>query len=70
MKSATAAQRELVKQGKLRDKAPSSEDTQWSEGLVSAVRSAELPMLSFFLTSTPLLSHICNAGQAGSHSNQ
>ena len=39
VKSATAAQRELVAQGKLRDKGPSSEDTQWSDGLVSAVSS-------------------------------
>ena len=37
VKSATHAQRELVAQGKLQDKGPSSEDTQWSEGLVSAV---------------------------------
>ena len=36
VKSATAAQRELVAQGKLSSN-PKSEDGQWSEGLVSAV---------------------------------
>lgn len=36
IKSATAAQRELVAQGKLSSH-PKSEDSQWSEGLVSAV---------------------------------
>ena len=36
VKSATAAQRELVAQGKLSSN-PQSEDGQWSEGLVSAV---------------------------------
>ena len=36
VKSATAAQRELVAQGKL-SSSPRSEDSQWSEGLVSAV---------------------------------
>ena len=36
VKSASAAQRELVAQGKLSSN-PSSEDGQWSEGLVSAV---------------------------------
>ena len=36
VKSATAAQRELVAQGKLSSN-PRSEDGQWSEGLVSAV---------------------------------
>ena len=36
VKSASAAQKELVAQGKLSSK-PQSEDSQWSEGLVSAV---------------------------------
>jgi hypothetical protein len=36
VKSATAAQRELVAQGKLSSN-PQSEDGQWSDGLVSAV---------------------------------
>ena len=36
VRSATAAQRELVAQGKLSSN-PTSEDSQWSEGLVSAV---------------------------------
>eukprot|EP00731_Ephydatia_muelleri_P016952 Em0010g50a len=37
VKSASAAQRELVAQGKLSSK-PQSEDSQWSEGLVSAAK--------------------------------
>jgi talin len=37
VKSATAAQRELVAQGKL-SSSPQSEDSQWSEGLVSAAK--------------------------------
>ena len=41
VKSATAAQRELVAQGKLSSN-PQSEDGQWSEGLVSAVRYTHL----------------------------
>ena len=36
VKSASAAQRELVAQGKLSSN-PKHEDSQWSEGLVSAV---------------------------------
>ena len=36
VRSATAAQRELVAQGRLSSE-PKSEDSQWSEGLVSAV---------------------------------
>ena len=36
VRSATAAQRELVAQGKLSTN-PKSEDGQWSDGLVSAV---------------------------------
>lgn len=37
VKSASAAQRELVAQGKLSLSNPKSEDGQWSNGLVSAV---------------------------------
>lgn len=38
MRNASAAQRELVAQGRL-SSGTSSEDSQWSEGLVSAVSS-------------------------------
>ncbi|XP_065841732.1 talin-like isoform X2 [Oscarella lobularis] len=38
IKSATAAQRELVAQGRLRPGVPGSDDSQWAEGLVSAAR--------------------------------
>ena len=37
VKAATAAHRELVAQGKLKVYDASSDDSQWSEGLVSAV---------------------------------
>lgn len=37
VKAATAAHRELVAQGKLRVYDAGSDDSQWSEGLVSAV---------------------------------
>ena len=37
VKAATVAHRELVAQGKLRVYDASSDDSQWSEGLVSAV---------------------------------
>lgn len=37
VKAATAAHRELVAQGKLKVFDASSDDSQWSEGLVSAV---------------------------------
>lgn len=45
VKSATAAQRELVAEGKLSSN-PRSEDGQWSEGLVSAV-SVSTSQLTF-----------------------
>jgi talin len=38
VKSATAAQRELVAQGRLRPGIAGSDDSQWAEGLVSAAR--------------------------------
>jgi len=37
VKAATAAHRELVAQGKLKVYEAGSDDSQWSEGLVSAV---------------------------------
>lgn len=40
VKSASAAQKELVAQGKLSSN-PTSEDGQWSEGLVSAVSALD-----------------------------
>ena len=52
VKSATAAQRELVAQGKLSSN-PQSEDGQWSEGLVSAVRYTHT-----FMSRDPLLARV------------
>ena len=48
VQSARATQRELVEQGKLSDSRVHSADSQWSDGLVSAVSNKPLLIESLF----------------------
>ena len=52
VKSATAAQRELVAEGKLSSN-PRSEDGQWSDGLVSAVSASVSPLSLLYMVTHP-----------------
>lgn len=57
VQSARATQRELVSQGKLGDTSKISEDSLWSEGLVSCVSSHIKPPIKYY----PTIEHMCTA---------